>query len=226
MKLNSDFMWSVYLIGTAILFFYFGSLIGSSQTEQNLSRQMEESEEKINILNRENRQLSQQLTSRGIYSYPQAGIITGEQDDHLTLLIMLNGQEALKDLVVKRNIIPNYSQLTASEAEKVTPTTRSAYLGSLKPHTPAGFQMSLKQKEAAIEFHFESGKSKWKQIIRSKKSPAGNILSFWVITNGNDLVIDKHIDEGFPVEEDGSILLWEDKKVRYAEIAMNSPFRL
>lgn len=224
MKLNSDFMWSVYLIGTAILFFYFGNLLGSSQTKQDLARQIDKKEEEIRILDRENQQLSEQLTSRGIYSYPQASIISGKQDGNLTLLIMLNGQEELKDLVVKRNVIPNYSDITTAEAEETMPSGRSAYLGSLRPHTPAGFEMSLKNEEAAIEFSFESGKNKWKQIIRAKKTASGNILSFWIITNGNNQVIDKHIDKGFPVEENGSIQLWKDQEVKYSEIGLNSVF--
>lgn len=226
MKFNSDLMWSLYLITAAILFFFFGNYIGSSQTEKELIRRLQTNEERIQILNRENEQLSKQLTSRGIYSYPQAGIISAEKEDQITLLLMLNGQKALKDLVVKRSMLASYSLLKSSEARDALPSQKITYLGSLKPHTPASFEMPLKQREAAIEFIFKSGKNQWKQILRVRKNEKGKILSFWVITNGDDLVIDKHVDKGFPTEEDGSILLWEDRKVRYSEIEMNSVFRL
>ncbi|MEG9326470.1 hypothetical protein V6B16_00845 [Salinimicrobium catena] len=225
MKFNSDLLWSFYLIAAAVLFFSFGNFIGSSQTEKELSRQLKRSEEKIQILNRENQQLSEQLTSRGIYSYPQAGIISSEEEDQVTLLLMLNGQKALKDLVVKRSMLPGYSLLKGSEAKETMLSQKITYLGSLKPHTPAAFEMPLKQKEAAIEFIFKSGKKQWKQILRVRQNDKGEIFSFWVITNGNDLVIDKHVDKGFPIEKDGGILLWEDRKVRYSEIEMNSVFR-
>lgn len=225
MKFNSDLLWSFYLIAAAVLFFSFGNFIGSSQTEKELFRQLKRSEEKIQILNRENQQLSEQLTSRGIYSYPQAGIISAEEEDQVTLLLMLNGQKALKDLVVKRSMLPGYSLLKGSEAKETMLSQKTTYLGSLKPHTPAAFEMPLKQKEAAIEFIFKSGKKQWKQILRVRQNDKGEIFSFWVITNGNDLVIDKHVDKGFPMEKDGSILLWEDRKVRYSEIEMNSVFR-
>ena len=112
MKMNSDFMWSLYLIGTAILFFYFGSLIGKARANEDLSQEIQANEEMIRVLKGENLQLSEQLTSRGIYSYPRAGII--DQDDNLTLLIMLHGQKPLKDLEVRRTIIPNYSKKTSS----------------------------------------------------------------------------------------------------------------
>lgn len=223
MKMNSDFMWSMYLIGTATLFFYFGSLIGKARTNEDLDQEIQNKEEKIQVLERENLQLSEQLTSRGIFSYPRAGII--EPENNIALLIMLHGQKPLKDLEVRREIILNYSQIPGKDEEFSAKKGKPTYLGSLKPHTPASLEVSIEEKEAAIALNFKSHRNQWNQYIRIQKTPSGKAVTFWIITNENNVVIDKHIDEDFPLEEDGSILLWKDKKVEYSEIEMNSTFR-
>lgn len=222
MKLNSDIMWSFYLTGTAILFFCFGNFLGSSQTEKDLAQKMEEKDQKIKLLNQENQQLSEELTSRGILSYPQAGIISGNQEENLSLLIMLNGQKPITNLIVKRKVIPSYSQMSQEEVKNAIPEKNSGNLGVLKPHTPASINIPMKEEEVAVIFNFKSGKKEWSQHLRAKRDPSGKIAAFWVITNGNKVVIDKHIDKNFPLEPDGSILFWKDKKVNYSEIEMNS----
>ena len=83
----------------------------------------------------------------------------------------------------------------------------------------------MEEKEALIVLNFESGKNQWNQYIRMQKTPSGKVTTFWYITNGNEVVIDKHIDENFPLEVDGNIRLWKDKKVKYPEIEMNATFR-
>ncbi|MFD0976842.1 hypothetical protein [Salinimicrobium gaetbulicola] len=226
MKINSDFMWSIYLIGVAALFFYFGNLLAVSATEEKFSRKMGEIEEELQVLKKQNQQLSEELTSRGIYSYPQANIVTTKNDSLTSVLITLNGQSPLKDLMLKRNHIYNYSGIEAEESDKKIQLKKTSYLGTLKTHNPAGFEITMKEKEAAVKLEYKSDNDQWTQHIRVRKTSDNKPTTFWVITNKNDEVIDKHVDKGFPTEEDGSILLWKDKKIWYSKIEMNSTFRL
>lgn len=225
MRLNSDFMWSIYLILVASLFFYFGNIIGVSETKNQISKDLIEKKEEIKILQKQNQQLSEELTSRGIYSYPQASIVSSKNDTLVNILITLNGKSPLTDLKVVRSHIYNYTGVEKEEARKIDPAIKTTNLGTLKTHNPAGFQINLKD-DAAIHLEYRSGNKKWTQYLRVKNSPEHGISSFWIITNKNDEVIDKHVDEGFPVEDDGSILVWKNKKVRYSDIEMNSPLRL
>lgn len=226
MKINSDFMWSIYLIGIAALFFYFGNMLAVTVTEEKYERKIEEYAELVKVLKRQNQQLSDELTSRGIFSYPQANIISTKNDSLTSVLITLNGQSPLQDLMLKRSHIYNYSKIEMEDAINMVPIKKITHLGTLKTHNPAGFEITMKQNEAAINLVYKSGYDQWTQHIRVRKTPDNKLTTFWVITNKNDEVIDKHVDKGFPTEEDGSILLWKDKKVWYSKIEMNSTFRL
>ena len=218
-------MWSIYLIGVAALFFYFGNKLAVSVTEEKYTRQIEEKTEEVKVLERQNQQLSEELTSRGIFSYPQANIVSAESDTVTTVLITLNGQSPLQDLRVRRSLIYNYSDITVEEAKNIVPQKTSNYLGTLKTHNPAAFELPMKEKEVAINLVYETENNQWTQHIRVRKSAGNEPLTFWVLTNKNDEVIDKHVDSGFPKEDDGSLFLWKGKKVWYSKIEMNSSFR-
>ncbi|GAB2777273.1 hypothetical protein [Salinimicrobium soli] len=226
MRINSDFMWSIYLIVVAALFFYFGNLLAVSETEERYTRESEEYTEKIRELERQNQQLSNELTSRGIFSYPQANIVSTQEDSLATILITLNGQSPLEDLTLKRTHVYNYSDINAEDAEKSGHKIRTTHLGTLKTHNPAGFEIPMKDNEVAIELNYEAGDKHWTQTMRVKKTADKGFTTFWVITNKNGEVIDKHVDKEFPTETDEGILLWKDKKVWYSKIEMNSGFKL
>lgn len=225
MRLNSDFMWSIYLIVIAALFFYFGNMLAITATKEKYSREIEKNKEQLTVLKKQNQQLSDELTSRGIFSYPQANLVTTKNDSLTSILITLNGQSPIKDLMLKRSHTYNYSGIEAEDLKQPA-HIKNSYLGTLKTHNPAGFEITMKEKEAAVKLEYKSGHDQWTQYIRVRKTSDNEPAAFWIITNKNDEVIDKHVDKGFPVEEDGSILLWKDKKVWYSEIGMNSTFRL
>lgn len=226
MKINSDFMWSIYLILIAAIFFYFGNVLAVSETEEKFSRVLDENTEKLKLLEKQNLELSDKLTSKGILSYPQANILSTENDTITTILITLNGSTPLEDLKVNRSYIYNYSKVEHKDLPQMEVHKKTTFLGTLKTHTPAGFEIKMKEEEVAIDLVYQTGENTWNQHMRIKRDSNNELMAFWILTNKNNEVIDKHVDKGFPAEDDGSILLYKNKSVFYSDIKMNSSFSL
>lgn len=220
MKIKSDVIWAIVLLLVAIASFFLGVQRGSLSTEEELEEKLKE----IEILKNKNQQLSEELTSRGIYSYPQANLVSKAQDASAMVLITLNGQDPIKNLKVRRKVIENYSQSKDYRASETGTSGRWTDLGTLKPHNPSAFEIPLNQQEVAIQLDYESGRNTWRQYIWLKRANDNKIQTFWIITNGNSQIIDKHIDPGFPKEAEDQITLWKDKKVEYSNLRMNSVF--
>lgn len=221
MKIKSEIIWSAMLILTAGVFFYLGNKTGTLETEENYRNSIIEKTEKIRALESKIHQMSEELTSRGIYSYPQAAIVSNKKDAAATVLIKLNGRDAIKDLEIQRKI---KSENTGAAANHPKSKTTTSYIGDLTVHNPVAFELDKFEKELAIDLFFKSQRNQWHQYILAKKNENGVIKTFWVITNGDYEVIDKHIDEGFPTDKDGRVIFGETKKVNYSEIRMNSVF--
>lgn len=218
MKLKSDLVWAIVLIGLAAASFFLGMKKSSLETEAALEDKLE----KINLLESKNQQLSEELRSRGVFSYPQANTISKLQDSAATVLITLNGKDPIEDLRLQRKVTYSYSKSQAT-AEKDS-KGKTFDLGTLKPHNPSAFDISLTEEEVAIHLEYSSKRKKWHQYLRLKKTKDGKIKSFWVITNQNSVVIDKHIDPGFPTDPEGKVVLWKDQSLKYSELEMNSIF--
>ena len=217
MKINSDFVWAVILVALASASFFLGIRKGSLATENELEEKLKE----IVVLENKNQQLSEELESRGVFSYPQATVVSKQQDSAAMVLITLNGKDPIQNLRLSRNIIYNYSEFNSSE---VASQGRLTNLGTLRPHNPAAFDIPLQEQEVALYLQFESDSKLWHQYIRIKKSKAGRIKSVWVITNQNSVIIDKHIDEDFPTDPEGKIVFWEDQIIVYSRLELNSLF--
>ena len=220
MKINSDFKWAVILLIVAVAAFFLGIHKGGLAAEDLLQEQLE----RIRILEDKNQQLSEELTSRGIFSYPQATIISKPKDSVAMALITLNGKDAIENLTLKRKIFQNYSLVQSSEASGFASMEKSNDLGTLKAHNPSAFDIPLEEREVAVQLDYKTSKNRWHQYIWIKKSGNGKIKTFWIITNGDSQVIDKHIDPAFPVNAEGKVVLWEDSQVDYSEVEMNSTF--
>ena len=220
MKVNSDFIWAVVLLAVAAVSFFLGIKKGSIGAEDQLQDQLKE----IRLLEDKNQQLSDELTSRGIYSYPQANIVSKVKDSVAMALITLNGKDAIENLKVRRNLFRNYSRIQSNIATEAASSGKLTDLGILRQHNPSAFDVPITGKEVAIQLDFESGRNKWQQYIWIKKSGDGKIKTFWIITNGNSQIIDKHIDPDFPVNVDGKVVLWEDRSIDYSNLEMNSTF--
>lgn len=218
MKIKSDLVWAIILLALAAISFFLGMKKGSMGAEDQLEDKLEE----IKILESQNQQLSDELSSRGVYSYPQANIMSKPLDSFAMALITLNGKDPIEDLKLRRNMVYNYSAVDASEAQ---PKGKLSDLGTLKSHNPSAFEIPLTENEVGIHFEYESNRKKWHQYIRIKRSDDGKIRSFWVLTNDNSVIIDKHIDPGFPTDEAGQVTIWKDQKVDYSDLEMNSIFR-
>ena len=209
---------SILFLGLLALSFYLGTLRGNLETEDRFRTQLEELSEEIKILRQKNQQLSEELTSRGIFSYPQANVVSKMRDSAATVVITLNGKDEIEDLVVERSIIsgPGEADWTRHEG--------STYFGTLKAHNPAAFNIPVKKDEVGIRLSFKTEEKEWQQYIKLRKTADGKIKSFWVITNGDSQVIDKHIDKGFPVDDEGKVRLWNGLRVNYSDIRMNTTF--
>lgn len=218
MKLKSDLVWAIVLIGLAAASFFLGMKKSSLETEAALEDKLE----KIRLLESKNQQLAEELRSRGIFSYPQANIISKLQDSVATVLITLNGKDPIEDLRLQRKMIYDYSQRPAMTEGDTRGKTFD--LGTLKPHNPSAFEIPLSQEEVAIHLEYTSKRKQWHQYIRLKKTKNGKIKSFWVITNQNSVVIDKHIDPAFPTDLEEKVVLWKDQGLNYGDLEMNSIF--
>ncbi len=139
-------------------------------------------------------------------------------------LITLNGQDPIKNLKLRRRVIEDYSQVERDVFTGAGQEGKFTDLGTLKPHNPSAFNIPLNTNEVALQLNYESRQNKWHQYIWIKKSKDGKIRSFWVITNENSLVIDKHLDPDFPVNADGQIKLWQGKSIDYSALEMSSTF--
>lgn len=221
MKIKSDVIWAGLLIGTAAISIYLGSKGGSFQTEEALIEEIETKNKKIKILENKILQLSEELTSRGIFSYPQANLVTTKEDTITNVVITLNGRDEIDNLEITRKLKNNSPFQPENQKVKVIKVS----IGTLNAHNPVNFEIENFQKEILIELKFSSGKDQWNQYIIARKTPAGKIRSFWVITNSESEVIDKHIDEGFPAVNNNIVLPGEDREVKYSEIKMNSHFK-
>lgn len=225
MKIKSDLVWAILLIVTAVLFFYLGSSTESFENEEVIGSRIEEKTDKIKILEYKIQQLSEELTSRGIYSYPQANLIFEKGDPEAKVLIMLNGRDFIPDLEIERKVITDYS----GDAEKIFQDTANKgnifHVGTLNAHNPVAFDVKKFNKKLAMDLVFKSERNLWHQYIRTRKTPDGDLKTFWVITNKDSEVIDKHIDEEFPTDEDGNVHFGAANELKYSEIRMNSIFR-
>lgn len=225
MKIKSDLTWAVLLIGTAAISFYLGTRTGTLETEGTLKREVEESTEKITVLENKIDQLSEELRSRGIYSYPQANVVSEKNDDTATVVINLNGKDAIPDLEIERRLITDYSGNADGNFEELENKGKTTHIGTLSAHNPVAFDIEKFQEELAMDLIFKSERNSWHQYIRARKNEQGEIKTFWIITNGGSEVIDKHIDEGFPTDDEGNIILGKNKKMKYSDIKMNSVFQ-
>ena len=224
MKINSALIWALVTIGLVGTSFLLGSMTGNLKSDED--SESEQKTEEIKILKEKVDQLTEELTSRGIFSYPQANVITRLQDSGATILITLNGNDPVQDLEVSRTLLYDYSDLTKQEASESLLKEETTYLGTLKAHNPAAFDVPKMKEEVVVRLRFDSATDHWNQYIRIKRSSGGELKSFWVITNRDSEVIDKHIDEGFPVDETSHVVLWKNKRLAYPDIEMNSIFRL
>jgi len=87
MKINSDLIWALALLAVAAASFFLGMKKENLKVEELLEERLAE----IEILEKKNQQLSEELTSRGIYSYPQATVVSKLKAAVATVLISLNG---------------------------------------------------------------------------------------------------------------------------------------
>ena len=134
MKKKADLIWAGLLVLTALIFFYLGNKTGSIEAGEDLTNQIQNSNETISALESKLQQLSDELTSRGIYRYPQAHVIAEENDSNATVLINLNGRDAIRNLVIERRLISNYSAMT--QDPDIQPTSTKASIGTLTAHNP------------------------------------------------------------------------------------------
>lgn len=207
----------------AVLSTYIAGKRESHQSEEELRTKLQEKDTEIRILNQKNLELTEELASRG--SYPQANVVSKLEHSVATVVVTLNGGYALDNLLLYKNVLPGYSMLSNSEMEDLSQSQNFTDLGSLKAHHPAAFNVPMSRDEVAVHLQFNTRSKQWIQHIRIKKDAEGQIKAFWVLTNGDSEVIDKHIDKGFPVDEDGRISLWQNSKVSYSDIEVNSIFR-
>lgn len=223
MTIKSEVIWAILLIGTAAVSYYLGMNSGILETEENLKISLEQKTETITTLENKIQQLSEELTSRGIYSYPQANVVSEDQNSNASILIHLNGREPVMNLEIERKQVIDYTNQPNKNFEHLGQSKKTS-VGNLNAHNPVAFELDSFKEEIAIDLKFKSDANKWRQYIRTKKTPEGEIKTFWVITNGNSTVIDKHIDEGFPVDNNGKLVFAPDHMVKYSEIKMNSVF--
>ena len=223
MKIKSEIIWATFLIGTAALSFYLGSTTGSLETEESMRRMIESQTDTINILENKADQLSEELTSRGIYSYPQANIVTEDDGSTSVVVITLNGREAINNLEIESRASTKNGNGANDNSDEFPPRT-TANIGTLTAHNPVAFEIGNFGKGIGIDLIFNSGRHQWHQYIRARKTSDGEIKTFWVITNENMEVIDKHVDTGFPTDKDGNLALGTNKKVKFSEIRMSSVF--
>lgn len=221
MKKKTDLIWASLLILTAVLFFYLGNRTGSIGTKEDLTNKIEKKDETITALEGKLQQLSDELTSRGIYSYPQAHLVSYDNDSTATVLINLNGRDAIRNLVIERSLIYDYSGNTQHHIKDNQPASTRASIGTLTAHNPVAFNIKEIKNEVAVELIYRSDRNQWHQYLWANRTPGGELKTFWVITNSDSQVIDKHIDEGFPTRQDGYVL---PGKINYSDIRMNSPF--
>lgn len=217
MKIRSDFILTIILLIVVVASFFLGMKKGSMEAEELLEKKLEEN----TVLENKNQQLSEELISRGIYSYPQATIIPKMEDSVAMVLISLNGEEPIKDLKLRRAVFFNFSSMGSS---KPSPKGKLTDLGDLKPHSPSAFDIPLEGEEVSMQLEYSSKKDKWHQYIWIRRSEDDQIKSFWVITNESSVVIDKHIDTGFHSDTEEKVVPWEDQTLNYTDVKMNSIF--
>lgn len=217
MKINSDLIWTVILLGLTTLTFFLGMEKGSITAEDQLKNKLEE----IKILEIKNEQLSEELKSRGVFSYPQANVVSGSKETTAMVLVTLNGKDPITNLKLRKNLIENYSE---QEFRMFSGEGNFIDLGTLKPHNPSAFPISLSNKELSVQLLYESDRKNWHQYMWLRKNTDGKLSSFWIITNENSVIIDKHIDPGFPTDTNGRIQISKERRLEYSELELNSIF--
>ena len=223
MKIKSEIIWATFLIGTAALSFYLGSTTGSLETRESMRSMIESQTDTINILENKVEQLSEELTSRGIYSYPQANIVTEDNGSTSVVVVTLNGREAIHNLEIESRPTTRNGNGANDNSDEFPPGI-TANIGTLTAHNPVAFEIEDIGKGIDVDLNFNSRRHQWHQYIRARKTSDGEIKTFWVITNEDMEVIDKHVDTGFPADEDGNLILGKNKKVKFSEIRMSSVF--
>ena len=221
MKIKSDVIWAALLIGTAAISIYLGAKGGTLQTEETLKTEIDKRDKEIKVLKNKIQQLSEELVSRGIFSYPQANIVTTKEDTITNVVITLNGREEIENLEITRKLQVPDMQNSNTPASSI----RNVSIGTLNAHNPVNFEVENFEKELLIQLTFKSGRNLWNQYIIARKNSKEEIKTFWVITNSESEVIDKHIDEGFPTQNEVISLPGENREVKYSDIRMSSVFQ-
>lgn len=221
MKIKSDVIWAALLIGTAAISIYLGAKGGTLQTEETLKTEIDKRDKEIKVLKNKIQQLSEELVSRGIFSYPQANIVTTKEDTITNVVITLNGREEIENLEIMRKLQVPEMQNSNTPSSSI----RNVSIGTLNAHNPVNFEVENFEKELLIQLTFKSGRNIWNQYIIARKNSKEEIKTFWVITNSESEVIDKHIDEGFPTQNEVISLPGENREVKYSDIRMSSVFQ-
>ena len=225
MKLKSDIIWAAVLISTAVLFFYLGTNSGTLSSEKYTEGKNKEQAEKIAVLENKIQQLSEELKSRGIYSHPQANVFMEKGSSATKVLIILNGKDAIPNLQIDRKLLIDSSDDDTGNFEELAGKAKTTHIDVLTAHNPVAFEIDGFKNKIALDLSFKSEDNQWHQYLIGRKTGKGEIKTFWVLTNQDSEVIDKHVDPGFPKDIEGNLLLGKKKKVKYAHIQMNSIFQ-
>jgi hypothetical protein len=214
------FIVAIFTIAIMILT-YLAAKKDGEVSENSLKEMITYQTSEIKRLSEENIRLSQviykntnQLTGNG--SYP-IGQVAGGKKNAVQIIIGVNGEFALPNLTARIVSIPDYKKISGLDLRTAGITNPTIPLGTIRKNEMKYFFADTRTKETAVIIYFKSDNYSWIQSMRIIITPKGR-RSFWFITDDNGKIIDKHIDDDFPKNNDGKVVLWSNEIKLFEEL--------
>ena len=148
------------------------------------------------------------LTGNGTYPY---AIIGGSTPETSQLIFGTRGEYALPEgITAVIYQYPNYNTLDVDNLGVSGIISEEINFGKFRKHDGRSRFIDILSDNTALRIYFQSDNNNWIEEMRIVNTPTGR-KTIWYIKDENRNVLEKHIDEGFPVTENGEIVLWSNE---------------
>jgi hypothetical protein len=201
---------------------YIAAQQDGQETEKKLKQTIEDQSSEIKILNNKNIELSEsiikqthQITGEG--SFPIANLAGGQDNGNQTqITIGVLGEFAIPNLTAKFVVIPDYSKVNGMDFRILGIDSETLSLGTLRKSEMKSHFVGTKTNETAVIIYFNSDNHSWTQSIRIRKDDRRKSISYIQDQEGKYLF--KTVDDNFPMNKNGDIVLWENNSINIKEL--------
>jgi hypothetical protein len=201
---------------------YIATQQDGQETEKNLKTTIDNQSFEIKTLNKKIIELSEsiikqthQITGEG--SFPIANLTGGQDNGNQTqITIGVAGEFAIPNLTAKFVVIPDYSTVNGLDLKIRGIHSETLVLGTLRKSEMKSYLVETKTNETAVIIYFNSDNHSWTESIRIRKD--GGRKSIRYIQDQEGKYLFKTVDDNFPMNKNGDIVLWKNNSINIKEL--------